>query len=187
MSEKEQLRQAIRQIVRDMIPVPFAWARVKSVDKEAKTAVCIDTIAELEYYDVLLGLGSVLPVPTTDTRVLLGITGGTGEASFILWAQQVDEYLIAVENGFNLSLNSDGTMTINGDSCGGLPITPKLKEQLEKMTKRIDSAFDLLKQVPSGALHPNTGAWTGIYEPIVASLEKEDFSEIENEKIKHGN
>ena len=185
-TQKELIRTAVRNIVKDMMSISFAYANIVSVDEDKKTCVCKDVATGLEYYDVILSLGAIVPIPSDNALVLLGMTSGKGEASFIIASEKNKKYLISLENGFEMSFNDDGTMTMNGDGCGGLTITPELKKQLENMTKRIDTCLDLLSKATDCTLYPNP-AWAAEYQGESALLQKEDFSNIENTKIKHGN
>ena len=76
-------------------------------------------------------------------------------------------------------------IVINKGDNGGFCITPELKTQLDKMTARIDGIMDALK---NAAVAPQDGGATfklNIGLHLATLVNKEDFSNIENEKIKH--
>jgi len=128
--DKEKIRQAIHKIAGDLVPgQPFAWATVQSVDKDAKTAVCKDLTTDLEYYDVLLGLGSIIPVPAKNTTVLLGLTSAGGEASFIVLADEIEE--VTVKIGTQQVIIDKDNVSINANQ-GKLEIKNS-KENLKKL------------------------------------------------------
>jgi len=83
-------------------------------------------------------------------------------------------------------ITENGEIWLNGDEYGGLIKIEKLKTQLQKNTQRIDTIINVLKStITSVALHPNPG-WSAIINPILDALQKEDYSDIENETVKHG-
>lgn len=185
-TDREKIRKAIRNIVKDMIPMAFAWATVGSVDEDKLTAVCKDVVSGLEYYDVVLSLGSIVPIPSDNTNVLLGLTSPKGEASFIMWSRSIKKYLIALENGFKMQFNDDGTMTMNGDGNGGILISKNTADRLNK----IEDDINTLKQVfttwapvandGGAALKAATASWSS------QQLQDTKASDLENTKIKHG-
>ncbi|HRY33392.1 MAG TPA: hypothetical protein P5531_10535 [Bacteroidales bacterium] len=186
MTEKEQIRAAVRKIVEDMIPVPFAWATVESVDEQQSTAVCKDSLTSLEYFDVLLGLGSIIQKPVIGTRVLLGLTSHNGEAAFIIWCEEVKDYLISLQSGFKVQIKKDGTMTINGDGCGGLVIVDKNVERINAIEQDINALKQVfttwvpVTQDGGAALKAAAGSW------FAQVLQLTKVSDIENNKISHG-
>ena len=97
-----------------------------------------------------------------------------------------EEGTISVETEGNISVNSKKTVTLDGDGFGGLCKTPELKKQLDILTGRLDSVINGIK---TASVTPEDGGATlksGIVASIEAYTQKEDFSEIENDKIKHG-
>lgn len=89
------------------------------------------------------------------------------------------------ENG-DISVATEGNITIDGDNFGGLCKTPELKSQLDILSGRLDSVINGIK---NATVTPEDGGATlqaGIVASIEAYTDKEDFSQIENEKIKHG-
>lgn len=73
----------------------------------------------------------------------------------------------------------------DGGENGGLTITPKLKSELDKLTARVDGIIDAI----TNAVPVSDQSGSGLQLSMVAGLElivdKEDFSNIENKKIKH--
>lgn len=96
---------------------------------------------------------------------------------------------ISVSTEGNISLDSKETVTLDGDSFGGLCKTQELKDQLDKLSARLDNVIDALKNAPTTAEDGGAAYKSGIGTIIDTYAEthpKEDFSEIENDKIKHG-
>lgn len=97
-----------------------------------------------------------------------------------------EAYILKTSKVSKVEIKTSGEVILNGDKFGGLIKIEKLKTELAKVTQRIDTVIDILKNtVPSASLYPNP-AWSGIVTPILSVLQKESYSEIENETVKHG-
>jgi hypothetical protein len=68
---------------------------------------------------------------------------------------------------------------------GGLTITPELKKQLDKMSQRIDVIYNALQNSPTTAQDGGAAYKSSITGILSAMTDREDFSQIENNKIKH--
>lgn len=93
---------------------------------------------------------------------------------------------VAVKTEGNVSFDSDKTIAFDGDKFGGLCKTPELKKQLDILTGRVDSIINGIK---TATVTPEDGGATlksGIIASIEAYTQKEDFSQIESDKVKHG-
>jgi len=145
------------------------WATVKEVDWENKTMTAIGVEDDLEYFDVQLGLGSWYRKPVVDTKVLLGVPGLQGEASFLLECEAFEEGIyvsgestfVIKEQGFIVQQGDENLSTIMSDyhkefgklcdevnkivvSIGTTPNVAAITLIKEKVTGDIDSR---LKQV----------------------------------------
>lgn len=68
-----------------------------------------------------------------------------------------------------------------GEGEHPIPLGDELKDQLEKLSTRVDNIVDVLKNnIPSAALHPNP-AWSRIINPIVSLWQKESFDGMNSE------
>lgn len=170
MTPAEQLKETLKHMGKRNVVVQTFWATVVSVNWVDKTCDVKDLKAELEVYDVLLGLGSDLVKPKVNSKCLCGVSENQEAAAFIIYCEEVEE------------------RWINGESNGGLTITPELVTQLAKLTARVDGIIDAINNgVPAGG---SSDGGTALLASIVAGLagivDKEDFTEIENTKVKHG-
>ena len=90
------------------------------------------------------------------------------------------------KDGSFVIVRSDKTVELNGTDFGGLIKIEELKKELAKMTARIDGIINAVK---TAAVSPQDGGAT-FKSNMIASLEmlvnKEDFSQIENKKVQHG-
>ncbi len=79
-----------------------------------------------------------------------------------------------------------GNLELNGTDFGGIVKADELKTQLAKMTTRIDGIINAIK---TAAVAPQDGGAT-FKTNMIAVLEtlinKEDFSNIKNDKVQHG-
>lgn len=97
-----------------------------------------------------------------------------------------EEGTISVETEGDISVDSKKTVTLDGDGFGGLCKTPELKKQLDILTGRLDSVINGIKTSPVTPQDGGASFKAGIIASIDSYTQKEDFSQIENNKIKHG-
>lgn len=184
MSEKlREFKKLLGQKMDDKIPVQTEWVKVQSINTEENTMVAIGEQNGLEYHDVLLGLGSVVIVPKVGSLAIVGSIHN-GEACYLIYAEEIDGYIITDSTGFKLSLNN-GLMTINGEEFGGIVNAIELKQQLDKNTlilQKIQEAFANWITVPNDG-----GAALKGLSSTFSGLNRADLSQIQNNKIKHGN
>lgn len=185
------------------------YASVKSVDEKKRTCVVADD-NELDYEDVLLyaienaDLKGFVTIPAVDSRVLVSRIGSSNEL-YVAMLSEVDKVMLSIgdkvtaeitdaalnytndkvaleikENTVKLSADS---IEFNGGELGGLVKVQELSDNLAKVTARIDG---IITAIQNGIAIPQDGG-TGLQKSIVALLptDKEDFSGIENDKVKH--
>lgn len=96
---------------------------------------------------------------------------------------------INIETEGNISATSDKTITFDGDGYGGLCKTQELKTQLDRLSARVDNIIDALENSQTAAEDGGATYKAGIKTIIDTYSEanpKEDFSQIESDKVKHG-
>jgi hypothetical protein len=96
---------------------------------------------------------------------------------------------VSVTTSGTISVNSDETISFDGDSFGGLCKTQELKSQLDVLSARLDNVVDALKNSPTVAEDGGSSYKAGIGSIIDTYMSlnpKEDFSQIESDKVKHG-
>lgn len=76
-------------------------------------------------------------------------------------------------------------IVINGGKLGGLIKIEELKRNLDKMTKRIDGIINAIKNATPVAQDGGASLKTTMVTILNSLTEKEDFSDIEDKKVKH--
>ena len=149
----DKLKQTINELIKGNIPIQTVWVTVSEVDWEERTMTAIGVDDELEYYDVLLGLGSIDLKPKKGSTCLIGIIENQDTASFLINADQIEEIDINVE---------DCQLKINNGFL--------LKKQNETLAKLMS---DLLKEIQKMKFTTNTGS-------TILMVNKPQFLAIEN-------
>ena len=177
-----EFKKLLTEGMKAKVPIQTEWVKVSSVDWEEKTMIAIGQNNGLEYFDVLLGLGSINIRPKIDSLALVGSIHN-GEACFMISCEEIEEIEISDKTGFKLSLNN-GLLLINGDEFGGIVNAKELKMQADKNTlilEKIQTVFANWTPIPNDG-----GASLKSLVTQFISLNRSDLSNIENETIKHG-
>jgi hypothetical protein len=86
----------------------------------------------------------------------------------------------------NISASSAKTISFDGDKFGGLCKTQELKTQLDKATARIDGIIDALEKSATGSQDGGAAYKANITLALELLTDKEDYSNIESDKVLHG-
>lgn len=130
----------------------------------------------------------ILATEITKTVLTIGNTEATVEDNAV---SLVTEKVKATISADTLKLDADGTtLEMNGDKSvwnGGSETTANatnLKQELTKMSARIDG---IIQAITASAVAPMDGGATykANMAAVVTALQKEDFSKIIDDKIKH--
>lgn len=178
-----EFKSLLTDKIKSKIPTQTEWVKVDSVNWTERTMVAIGEQNGLEYHDVVLGLGSVDVKPKVGSYALIGSINN-GEACYMIAAEEIEAFEVVDQTGFKWSLN-DGQMTINGDSFGGIVNAVELKNQLDKNTLILQNIQEVFTNwVP---VANDGGASLKSLVTAFVSLQRSNFSNIQNSKIKHGN
>lgn len=130
----------------------------------------------------------ILATEITKTVLTIGKTEATVEDNAVSF---VTEKVKATISADTLKLDADGTtLEMNGDKSvwnGGSETTANatnLKQELTKMSARIDG---IIQAITASAVAPMDGGATykANMAAVVSALQKEDFSKMIDDKIKH--
>jgi hypothetical protein len=184
MSAIAELIELLSKKSKQLTPVQTVWAICKSVDWDNKKMVATGQTDSLDYEDVLLGKGFEFKKPKLGTICLLGIIQNSEAMTFLIDAEEIEEYLITDATGFKLHLK-DGKISMNGETFGGIVKAAELKTQVDKNTLAIQTLQNILS---SWTPVPNDGG-ASLKSLITAFVSKPlaDLNNIENTTINHGN
>ncbi|MEO6176938.1 MAG: hypothetical protein ABIP27_17425 [Flavobacterium circumlabens] len=183
MKALTEFKNLMHEKMQQKVPIQTEWVKVSSVDWEDKTMVAIGEDNGLEYFDVVLGLGSINIRPKVESLALVGSIHN-GEACFMISCEEIEEIELIDKTGFKVSLN-DGLLLLNGDQFGGIVNAKELKTQVDKNTEILNKIQSVFKSwVPT----PNDGgASLKTLVTEFVNLPLTDLGNIQNDKIKHGN
>ena len=139
---------------------------------------------------LLLGLKDYIPKVTTvtsatETKNYQHYTRETLKALPLCVFNDQAQVTVKIENG-SMDVNAAQLIKFDGDDNGGLVIGPELKTQLGYLTARVDTIINALKNSPTVAQDGGAAYKAGITTTLNTIVNKEDFSNIESNKVKHG-
>lgn len=178
--EIDNMVRLMRKQNRAAMVVPTAWATCKEVDWDNYTMTATGTTDDLDYYEVLLGLGSYKLKPAVGAKCLLGTVADKPEAKYLIWADEVESIHIVNNSQITLDL-IDGELHLNGSNLGGLIVIANLVNKLnalEQAVNNLATAYDAHGHGGNGAAPP---------PPSGVSVTETQVEDIENETVKHGN
>lgn len=121
--ELDEFERLFKGHLKSGVKPKMVWATVKEVDWNTKTMTVVSLVDDLEYYDVLLGIGSVYKKPTPGTKCLLGVIGNKDVATFLIEAEAVEEMayksdqseFIIKEDGFVVKKGTETLIEVLND------------------------------------------------------------------------
>lgn len=140
------------------------WVEVVSVDADEKTMDAKGVSDGLEYFDIELGSGSVIPYPIAGSLCLIGIVEGMETNGFLISATEVEK----------IEVTASTEIVLNGGTLGGLVKVQELTDAVNKMVDTFNGHTHTIT-TPHGA---------GSATAPTSSMEKLKRSSIENEKVK---
>ncbi|MGB1307535.1 MAG: hypothetical protein ACPG6B_01395 [Oceanihabitans sp.] len=148
------------------IQVQTHWAEVTEVDWEAKTMTVKGTLDGLEFYDVLLGLGSWTRKPKLGATCLIGSILNKSAASFLIDCNEIEEAVWVSEDS-SFTIKQDGFIVKQRDES--------LKDILNDLVSNIngqnekiqDLNVELQKVIVVQGTSPNIPALTTLVSELV--------------------
>lgn len=170
METEVNLLDVLKKAVETEQEIYSKVSKVIKYDKEAKTVDVepVDGTAPLLRVKLTAAAGStnVVAIPVIDSMVVVSFFS---EAT--AWVSLVSE----VES-----------VEIRGNELGGLIKVEELKKQLDIVTSRIDTIYKAIKDGVPIAQDGGVGYQNTMVAILAQQTETEDYSEIENEQVKHG-
>lgn len=93
-TKSNKLGATLTQFTKKLIDVQTHWCIVKEVDWVKKTMICTGVVDNLDFFNVNLGIGSIVKKPKIKTRCLIGIINNNGADAFMIDCDQVEEMVI---------------------------------------------------------------------------------------------
>lgn len=170
MTIDEELREAIlrERSIPDRLSAVLRWVTVTAVNQEEQTMDATGVTDGLEFFDVQLGVGSVVMYPAIGATCLVAIVEGQPSDAFLLSASKVER----------IEVTASVSIVMNGGYNGGLI-------NIEALTEKINGLVDTFNKhthLVSG-VQPGSGSVTAP-APIskAANFKKDDY---EDSKITH--
>ncbi len=119
----QQLGEILGNKSKEAQPIQTHWTEVVKVDWNEKTMTVKGLGDGLEFYDVLLGLGSFYRKPTIGSRCIIGLIENKEASSFLIDAESFDEAIfysgtsefVIKKEGFIVKSNGESLKTILND------------------------------------------------------------------------
>lgn len=149
----DKLKKTLSELQALKTPIQTVLVEVKEVDWGERIMTVIGIDDELEYYDVLLGLGSVNVKPKVGSNCLIGFINNSETLPFLIMAEVVEEIDVKSEH-CQLKVN-DGFL---------------LKKENETLKALM---VDLLTAIEAMRFTTRSG-------PTIKLLNKQQFTDIKN-------
>lgn len=159
-SELDNFGQLFKNRLNGSMKAALRWVEATEIDWDAQTMTAMDGDG-LEFFDVLLGVGTTAVKPVVGTDCLIAIVEGDEATAFLLFA---DEAELIVFNG--------------GENGGLVKIIPTVE-----WMRKVNNDLQTLKTLLQTSIVAGNGAPLAIvFNPQTTAPEQSDF---ENEKITH--
>lgn len=180
------IKTAIQHLAKSTDEIYCRICKIDAVDDSARTIDCtpIDGSAQIlgvnlqANQDATTGL---VCLPKKDSYAVVAFLD-KAHAVALLFDEiesihiNVGDTSIEIDNEKNITLNEGSHTAVFGDT---------LKQELDKMSARIDGIINALKNSPTAVQDGGATYKAAIAGALSAITQKENFSQIENDKIKH--
>lgn len=178
MATAKELREAIKRIAENEQTDNY-WAVVKSVNTENETCVVekIKSGLVIEEISMSINKNGVVIIPAVGSKVIVQNVDGSKLQGFLLFVELID----------SITIRYNESILIGGDNFGGLTKTLELKENLQKNNNLIEALIHVINGAP--VPEPGNGSPSALQTALKSAIAGKtlgDFSNIENERIKHG-
>lgn len=180
--------QTVMAILAKAVPMQVTEGTVTTVDKVERTCTVerdyLPTLFDVRLNAILNpGDSQVTIFPKSGSRVLCALVEGQPTDAFVLTATEPEEVSGKVGE-VSLRWNAEGVI-LNGGKLGGLVKAKELETQLSKLTARVDGIISALKGGVPVAQDGGAALIASINAALAALTDRENFSSLENEKVKH--
>jgi len=118
-----EFQRLLKEQQKNALSPQLIWASVETVDWANKTMTAKSIVDGLEYFNVLLGLGSFYRKPKIGSKCLLGVLGNKAAATFLVEAEAFEKSVVKSldteftikESGFIVKKGDESLKTILND------------------------------------------------------------------------
>jgi len=183
----ENFVRAVQLLIKKNVPTQTVIGKVKSVN--GNTCV-IERESITELLDVRLNSivgnlkSQIITVPKVGSYVLCTIIENQESEAYIIATSEIESVQVWFDENKTKGfiMDSNGVVFDNGNN-GGATITPELRTQLDKLSKRLDDVMNAI--LTAGTTTYGGVLMTGVVDNFLTIVDKEDFANIENERLKH--
>jgi len=187
MTPEQQIEKAIKAGAKKMVPVFVTEGTVKAVDIEGHTCTVeryeLPTLHDVRLNAVLEANNNLVTIiPKVGASVLCIIIENNPLDNFVLTTTDIESVTGEIE-GVKFVWNKDGFVFNDGEN-EGLVIAPTLKTELDNTNEYLEGLKTATKGIATAldVLVPGTSA---AFEAALVGKAVGDFSDIQNDKIKH--
>ena len=126
----DKLNKSVTDKIKSFVSVQTIWVEADEIDWEEKTMTAISVSDDLPYYDILLGLDSILIRPKKGATCLIGLIDNNPTTPFLIWANETEEYSIKVEN---TELKMDNGFLLKKENETLAKLMTDLLQEIQKM------------------------------------------------------
>lgn len=166
MTTDEELRAAILRgrSIPNQLPAVLRWVTVTAVNNEEQTMDATGITDGLEFFDVQLGVSSVVIYPAIGAVCLVAIVEG----------QPSDAFLISASDVERIEITASASIVMNGGDNGGLI---NIEELTEKINLLVDTFNKHTHQVSTtGSATSQVGTAAATSTPV-DKLRREDYED----------
>lgn len=166
-NEIDNFKALLNANFKSILPTNSFWVVAKEIDEDSATMTATGVIDDLDFFDILLGIGDCKVFPASNSKCLIGSIAGKEAQTFLIYAEKIDK--VIYHNGEN-----KGIVKVE-------PTTDKLNalEQSINDLKQIFTSWTPSPQDGGAALKSVVSSWAG------QQLTETQISDLENEKITH--
>lgn len=192
MSKESEALKALTALIDGRVKnlAIFTGTVKEEVNSNQKTCTVTPDDGDTDYKEVRLTAAinttqtGVIPIPKKGSKVLCCKL--TKDVAVVLHIEQLDKWLVKVENG--------GVVELNGDTLGGLAMTEKVAERIKRLEESLEALqtkFNAHTHMVRGTANPGGLAVTGtaaiVTSPSTEVLTPKTTQEfISNKNVKHG-
>ena len=187
-SIEENLRRFIKQVGQTKTIPTVSVGIAKNINGENRTCD-IQLNDALTLFNCRLNAiignyeNNILILPKEGSFVAYALLDDRNTEVLVIGYTEIDKINIKIGDT-TIDISND-KIELNGGLLGGLIKIEELKSQLDKMTQRIDGIMNALRNSPTGSSDGGAAYKTAITTALSSITNKENFGNIEDEKITH--